>query len=85
MDQLKKIILLPDNIDPTMAIVTDVTILQKQQPGFFANAKNGERLIVYPDLAIVFDAEANKIIKTGGLQVVAPTVPTTTTTSKSKS
>lgn len=71
LDQLKKIILLPENITPTMGIITDVEILKKQQPGFFANAKNGERLIVYPDLAIIFDPETNKIIKTGGILVDA--------------
>lgn len=65
--QLKTIILLPD-VTPTMALVTDSNILKKQQPTFFADVKNGDRLIIYPDLAIIYDYEANKIIKIGSIQ-----------------
>jgi hypothetical protein len=65
--RLKTIILLPDTV-PTMAIITNADILKSQQPGFFANAKNGDRLIIYPDLAIIYDYSANKIIKIGPVQ-----------------
>ncbi len=85
LDQLKKIMLLPDNITPTMAIITDVDVLKKQQPAFFANAKNGERLIIYPDTAIIFDPETNIIIKAGGIQIVAPSEVSATTTAPAKS
>lgn len=78
LDQLKKIILLPGNINPTMAIITDAELLKRNQPGFFADSQNGERLIVYPDLAIIFDVEANKIIKVGGIQVATPVAASTT-------
>ena len=84
LDQLKKIILLPDNVTPTMAIITDVDVLKKQQPGFFANAKTGERLIVYPDMALIFDPEANKIIKAGGIQFVQPQATPAPTASNGK-
>jgi hypothetical protein len=67
--QLKKIMVLPDDINPTMAKITDIDALKKQQPVFFANAKNGDRLIIYPDQAIIFDAIANKIIKVGPVQI----------------
>ena len=70
--QLKKIILLPDDITPTMAVVTNADILKKQQPGFFADVKNGDRLILYPDLAIIYDFVANKIIKVGPVQNAPP-------------
>lgn len=66
--QLKKIILLPDDVNPTMADITDVEALKKTQPGFFANASNGQKLIIYSDQAIIFDAKANKIIKVGPVQ-----------------
>ena len=66
LTQLKKIIFLPgDNVVPTMAVITDVETLKKQQPSFFANAKNGDHVVIYPDTAIIFDANANKIIKVG--------------------
>ena len=69
--QLKKIIFLPDDIAPSMAIVMDDQTLKKQQPEFFANVKNGDRLIIYPDLAIIYDYNANKIIKIGPVQNVS--------------
>jgi hypothetical protein len=67
--QLKKIMLLPEDITPTMAIITDIEVLKKQQPAFFTNAKNNDRLIIYPEQAIIFDATANKIIKVGPVQL----------------
>jgi hypothetical protein len=66
--QLKKIMLLPEEVTPTMAVVTDAEALKKVQPGFFANAKNGDHLIIYPDKAILFDAKANKIVQVGPVQ-----------------
>ena len=67
--QLKKIMVLPNDVTPTMAVITDIAALQKQQATFFANAKNGDRLIVYPDTAIIYDAAANKIVKVGPVQI----------------
>lgn len=66
--QLKTIILLPDDVTPTMAVVMDAPTLIKQQPDFFANVKNGDRLIIYPDLVILYDYNSNKIIKVGPVQ-----------------
>lgn len=68
IEQLGTILLLPEGT-PTMAVVKDVETLKKSQPVFFANAKNGDRLIIYPEQAIIFDALANKIIKVGPVQV----------------
>jgi hypothetical protein len=68
LTQLKKIILLPDDVNPTMADITDIEALKKTQPGFFTNASNGQKLIIYSDQAIIFDAKANKIIKVGSVQ-----------------
>ena len=66
--RLKTLILLPDDIMPTMAIINDADLLRQKQPVFFANVKNGDRLIIYPDLAIIYDYQANKIIKVGPVQ-----------------
>ena len=51
-----------------MAIVTNAETLKSQQPAFFADVKNGDRLIIYPDLVILYDYNANKIIKIGPVQ-----------------
>ncbi len=80
LKHLKSIFLLPEDVTPTMAVITDVSIVQKKDPQFFANAKNGDRLILYPNLAIIYDDKANKIIHIGPLQVTrsAPAAATST-------
>ncbi len=65
LKELKQIILLPEEPKPTMAVITDVQALKENQPDFFADAENNHRLIIYPTMAIVYDAQANKIIKVG--------------------
>ena len=69
LEQLKKIMVLPEDASPTIAVITNIDQLKKDQPGFFTDAKNGDRLIIYPTQAIVFDAGANKIIKVGPVQM----------------
>src|SRR4030042_1367699 len=68
LEKLGRILTLPEGVQPTMAMVTDVDKLKSAQP-FFANAKNNDRLIIYPDMAIIYDAKANKIIKVGPVQL----------------
>jgi len=68
LNQLKQLIELPTDITPTMAVVSDSEKLKEMQPTFFANAKKDDRLIIYPDMAILFDPAANKIIKVGPVQ-----------------
>jgi hypothetical protein len=63
--RLKQIMLLPEGVTPNMAVILDVETLKSKQPDFFSNAKNGDRLILYPDMAIIYDVQANKIIKIG--------------------
>jgi len=70
LKELGEILLLPDGVVPTMAIVTNADILKKQQ-GFFKDVKNGDRVIIYPEMAIIFDAKAEKIIKVGPVQTAS--------------
>jgi hypothetical protein len=65
LEQLGKIMDLPSEVKPMMAVVNDAEALKKDQPGFFAKAKDGDRVIVYSDLAILYDAKANKIMHIG--------------------
>lgn len=62
-----KLILLPKDESPTVATVTDVEKL-KDQP-FFKDAKNGNKVLIYPNLkqVIVYDPEANMIINVGSV------------------
>jgi hypothetical protein len=68
LDNLKKIILLPEGINPTMAVINNIDVLKKQQAAFFSNAKNGDRVLIYPNMAIIYDYQANKIIQVGPVQ-----------------
>lgn len=60
-----KLMLLPTDETPTVATITDIDKL-KDQP-FFKNAKNGEKVLIYPNLkqVIIYDPEANLIINVG--------------------
>lgn len=67
--QLNKLLILPSDAKPiTVAAVTDAKKLIADQPDFFADVKNGDWLIVYPDFAIIYDYPANKIVRVGPVQ-----------------
>lgn len=76
LNQLMQIIDLPKDVVPTMAIVKDAEKLKQNQPVFFAKAKDGDRLIIYPDMAILFDAKANKILHIGPVNFGQVTIGT---------
>lgn len=62
-----KLMLLPDGEAPTVATITDIDKL-KDQP-FFKNAKNGEKVLIYPTLkqVIIYDPVSNLIINVGSV------------------
>ncbi len=61
VDEVGKLMVLPKEV-PTIATVTDITKL-KNQP-FFANAKNGDRVLLYTQAkkAILYRPSIKKII-----------------------
>lgn len=65
LKQLKTIIDLPEDVMPMIMLVQDAEQLKKEQPGFFAKAQKGDRVIVYPNLAILYDYQNNKIMHVG--------------------
>lgn len=75
LDKLKQIMLLPDDVTPNIVTISKVEELRKNQPGFFDNAKDGDSVIVYQDIAIIYDAKANKIIKIGPVLSEQPQQP----------
>ncbi len=58
--EVGRLIELPDGT-PQIAIVSDVESLKKTQP-FFARSKNGDRLFIYADEAILYRPSLDKII-----------------------
>ena len=63
VNEVGKLIVLPDNEVPTVATVTDLSKLAGQP--FFANAKIGDKVLIYTQAqkAIFYDPTANKIIE----------------------
>lgn len=62
IDEVGRLIALPEGEEPTVATVTDAEKL-KDQP-FFAKAKNGDKVIIYTQAkkAILYDPAAKKIV-----------------------
>ena len=59
--QVSKLIVLPVGEDPTVVVVTDITKLQSQ--AFFANAVNGDKVLIYTKAKNLFSANMAEIIK----------------------
>lgn len=68
ISRLSSIYLLPDEINPQIAQITDVKNLKKENPSFYKNAQDGDTLVLYSELAIIYRDSINKIIN------VAPVV-----------
>lgn len=53
---------------PQMSTIGDVDKLKAGDPNVFANAANGDTILVYTDRIIIFRADANKIILNAAIQ-----------------
>ena len=84
---VSRLIVLPANEKPTIAVVSDASKLSDQP--FFANAKNGDRVLIYSAAkkAILYRESENKIIEVAPITIgaaapapaAAPTTPETST------
>ncbi len=54
---------LPAEEDPTIARIDDIYALRQTNPQFYATAENGDVLIVYTTMAIIYRDTTDKIIK----------------------
>lgn len=66
LTSLKKIYSLPENVTPTIATIEDAAKIKAKEV-FFTNAQNGDKLIVYPDQAIIFRPSTNQIINSSSI------------------
>ncbi len=66
-------IILPKG-DPKVVTISNVEILKKDQP-FFTQAKNGQKLLVYPEKVILYDPEIDKIIDIATIRLNPPASP----------
>jgi len=68
---VSRLIVLPENEQPTLATVSDVSKLKDQ--AFFANAKTGDKVLIYPESrkAILYSPSLDKIIEVSSLNLSA--------------
>lgn len=65
IDRLSKIMLLPAEEIPNIVQLIDSDVYKQRNPDFFQNAEDFNYLIIFKNLAILFDARQNKIINIG--------------------
>ena len=63
---------------PTVATIVDSASLKSQQP-FFSEASDGDKLLIYSDLAIIYRPSNNQIIKSGPVKVLPDTLSASST------
>lgn len=54
---------LPSDENPTVAQINDVAALKQANPDFYAQAKNGDLLVVYTSMALIYRDATDKLIK----------------------
>ncbi len=70
VDKVRRHILIPTGIDPTVATIVDVNTL-KSRNEFYKDAKNGDNLIVTPTRAILYDPDKDIILDVVPVQLTA--------------
>jgi len=73
-NNISKEILVPSE-EPTIASIVDINKLKQQNAAFYADAQNGDYLVLYSTKAIVYRLEENKIINV--LPIAKSTTPAT--------
>ncbi len=53
LEDISKIMILPDG-EPTVLNIDDVESLKVENPEFYDNSKNGDMIVIYPDVAIIY-------------------------------
>lgn len=83
VEKIRSLMVLPEDEDPTVAIVDSLERL-KNQP-FFKNAKVGDRVFIFNKAkkAVLYDPIANKIIEVGPVNVGTPSAQITGTNQES--
>lgn len=71
VDQVRTHMHIDESIEPTVATIVDVEALRAQNE-FYANAKNGDFLIVTPTRAILYDPNKDMILDVVPVQLQNP-------------
>ena len=68
IQKIGKLIELSTTEDPVVGTVNDATSLAQQQK-FFVNAKNGDKVLIYKDKALIYRPDNNKLINVGPVYI----------------
>lgn len=60
--RVSELILVSLEEEPTVATVQDAEILRATNPSFYKDAKNGDRLLVWTDKAVLYSTEEDKLL-----------------------
>jgi len=77
LEKVGKLIILPDDEEPTVATITDIEALRQEQ-SFYKDAQNGNKVLIYMQAkkAIIYDEERNILVNVGPIFVnEEPQVP----------
>jgi hypothetical protein len=80
LEEVGKIVLLPEGEKPTIANITNVEQLKIRQ-AFFNLAQNGDKLIIYPNKAIIYRPSQKKIVDMAPINLNKDTTPKSETNS----
>lgn len=67
-----------DGEQPTVATIQDVEILRAQNPDFYKDAQNGDRLLIWSDKAVLYSSSQDKLLAV--LPIRIPETPAATGT-----
>ena len=67
VEKVGKLIILPANEDPTVATIINIEKLKSDNPEFYLNATNGDKLLLYQKKAIIYSEENNIIVNVASI------------------
>jgi hypothetical protein len=68
LKELRNLMNIPEDTEPTVATIVDVELLRVKNP-FYAKAENGDHLIVTPTRAILYSSKTKRIIDVAPVQL----------------
>ncbi len=64
---------------PTVATIADASLLRQQDPKFYKDAENGDRLVIWSDQAILYSTKQDRLLSVVPVSLPANTVMTSST------
>lgn len=69
LKKINQLIELPLGQNPQFGVINDIESLKKQQP-FLAKGRNGNILVMYPTMTIIYDPTINTIVDISGVSLI---------------